>query len=137
MDLKFGILVALLWGIQPIVLKGLVNKLSPESILALTTILNFLFIFFYILFNRKTISSDYQKIDSYDLLKLFLLTLICSFVANILYFNLLGNHEPSIIIALVYSAPIFTILLSGKNLDIYKKLAIIVNVFCLYYIIKK
>jgi drug/metabolite transporter (DMT)-like permease len=106
------LIIAILWGIQPLIQKNLMNKISSESVLVYQVVFNFIFIIIYILFNQKILHNDFNNLTYSDLQTLFGITLICGFAANILYYYLLKNHDPSIVITLVYSAPLFTLIFS-------------------------
>jgi len=54
---------------------------------------------------------------------LIMLPIFTVFLANVLYYNVLKNHESSIISALIYSSPVFTLIIAylflKERLDIY------------------
>lgn len=126
------LIIAILWGIQPLIQKQLMNKISPESVFVYQILLNFIFIIIYTLFNQSILHDDLKKLSYSDIQTLFIITFLCSFIANILYYYLLKNHDPSIVIALVYSAPLFTLIFSnlfyGKHINIYIQLGIILTI---------
>jgi drug/metabolite transporter (DMT)-like permease len=55
--------------------------------------------------------------------------IVCSFLATLLYYQLMRNHKSHLVTALTYSSPIFTLLLaelvSGERPDQYSRWGVI------------
>jgi drug/metabolite transporter (DMT)-like permease len=72
---------------------------------------------------RREIIADLTKIALKDAFILVSLPLFTVFIAQIIYYYILKDHESSIISALIYSSPVFTLifayLFSKERLDIY------------------
>jgi drug/metabolite transporter (DMT)-like permease len=73
-----------------------------------------------------------------DTLTIGAIAIILSFIPNIIYYNLINDHDSYVVTALVNSAPVFTVglsyLLLKENITKYGMLGvvlIIVGVFCL------
>ena len=60
-------------------------------------------------YNNKIIIQDFKKINLRIGAILFFTTVFTLYLTNILYYYILKSHETSIISALVYSAPAFTV----------------------------
>jgi drug/metabolite transporter (DMT)-like permease len=80
-------------------------------------------------FNQKQLMHDYKIIKNSDVAIIALTSIITGFFANYLYFYVLKDHESSLISALIYSCPIFTLLLAylllNERIDRYGILGII------------
>jgi len=72
---------------------------------------------------HKEIYRDWLIMTPMDIGILILLPIFTVFLANILYYNILKTHESSIISALIYSSPVFTLIIAylflKERLDIY------------------
>jgi len=108
----FALFVSLLWGFSPIIHKIMINKYSPASIMLLTATVNFICVLFYFFIHYKKVNSDYASSTNHDILLLGFTTCFTIFLANIIYYTILKNHESYIVSALVYSSPMFTLLLA-------------------------
>jgi len=62
--------------------------------------------------NYTEISKDVKKLNGRDILILCTVALIAGFLANLLYYYVLKSHESSIVSALVFSSPIFTLIIA-------------------------
>ena len=132
-----GVLIAFLWGIQPLLQKHLLKKMSSESMFTFTVILNFIFIIGYMYYHKEKIHHDFSVMSHNDFVFLITLVFICSFVTSLLYYYLIQNHEPYLIIPIVYSAPLFTVLLSslnGESVGNYRIIGAIISMIGLYFI---
>lgn len=59
---------------------------------------------------RKDIKKDWPKLTLRTLSILFGITLFTVFLTNLIYFFVLKNHKSFVVAAIMYSAPIFTLL---------------------------
>jgi drug/metabolite transporter (DMT)-like permease len=118
-----AIFISFLWGIQPIVHKHLLNKYNFITIMLISTIVNFSLILAVSITRNKEILADMNKLTFRDLFILVLVSSFTIFLANMMYYYILKNHESSIISALVYSSPVFTLIIAyiflKERLDIY------------------
>jgi transporter family protein len=67
-------------------------------------------IIIYAAFNKTIIYKDINKISKKDIILILFSSGIAAFFGNVLYFNILKKHESSIISALIFSSPIFTLI---------------------------
>jgi drug/metabolite transporter (DMT)-like permease len=65
-------------------------------------------IIIYASMNVNTIYKDIHNITKKDIIIILLTSAIATFMANVLYYTILKNHESS----LIYSSPIFTLILA-------------------------
>ena len=107
-----ALLVSFLWGITPLVHKQLLNDIRTETILFLGGVLYFAALLAFSLYHRGIISKDIPKIDARHGAWLFIASVLAGFVTNMLYLYVLKKHSSYIISALIYSAPVFTMLIA-------------------------
>lgn len=139
MDLIFySLIVSLFWGISPVFYKMIMSKVDTK----LTFIINNLFftlgVFVYTYYYWDQIKTDVQNISIRDTLTIGAIAIMLSFIPNVIYYNLINDHDSYVVSALVNSAPIFTVglsyLLLKENITKYGILGvvlIIVGVCCL------
>ena len=118
-----ALLVSFLWGIAPVIHKHLMNRSSFVTIMVLS---NFVYVFCICIFayyNRAIIIKEFPKLNMYDFILITFTAMFTAFFANLLYFYVLKDHESSLISALIYSSPIFTLLIAyfflRESIDIY------------------
>ena len=104
-----GILIALLWGIRPILQKKILNDISPETVMIIGGTLYFIFICIYAYFNKDKVFNELTKIDNQQQ-KILLLISIAGFVASVLYYNALSKESSAKVVTITSIWPIFAIL---------------------------
>ncbi len=71
---------------------------------------------------------DFKKMTIYNYIWIFIAAIFCLFVANLLYYYILKKNNSSAISALIYSCPIFTLLIAyfflKEEIDTYGLLGI-------------
>ena len=107
-----ALVVAFLWGIHPILSKTLLNKFDVASVMVFNNIAYFLAILVFSFYNRHLILKDARRVDMYDATIITTIAIAASFTANLIYYYVLKDHESSLISALVYSSPIFTLIVA-------------------------
>lgn len=65
----------------------------------------------------KEVTSDINKLTPRDILLIVGISVFAIFMANMIYYYILKNHESSLISALIYSSPIFTLILAYLFLE--------------------
>ena len=90
--------------------------------MCLTGIAYSICILLYILYIKTQFLNDIKKINLFTLILIFISVFIGLFLSNILYFYLLKHNEPSVVIAITFSAPLFTLL--GAYLILQEKMHI-------------
>lgn len=121
-----ALLIALIWGITPIMYKHLLDKYHPTSVLALVSIVFIICIFVMSCYNYKEIANDFSKIDFNDICWVILVSLLGLFLANILQMTVLKDNDPSIVSPIIYSCPLFTLL------AVYLLFNATLNIHCLF-----
>jgi transporter family protein len=106
----YALLVSFFWGIIPIIYKVLLNRLNNVTVMAITTIFYIILLMILIFYNRDIVIDDLNKITNHEYLWIFIATFFGVFLGNYLYYYLLKHGEVAILTALMYTAPIFTLL---------------------------
>ena len=101
-------LIAIIWGLSPIMYKHLLDRYHPTSVLAFVSIAYFICVFVMGCCNHQSILEDYNKIDFYDVC--WVISVSGLFLANILQVTVLKDNDPSIVSPIIYSCPLITLL---------------------------
>jgi drug/metabolite transporter (DMT)-like permease len=135
-----ALFVAFLWGIHPILNKILLGKFNVPTVLVLSHFVYFLAVLIFIYLNYSEIAKDIKKVNSQDILILISVSLGAGFLANLLFYYVLKSHESSLVSALVFSSPIFTLIVAYffmkeelNNFGILGILLIVLGVVCIAY----
>lgn len=107
-----SLFVAFLWGLNPIVVKLLLGKFHYYTILFFTNTIMLTCVLLLCYFNKSIFMHDLSIINTQDIAILTIMPIFVAFIGNYLYYTMLKTHESSIVSALVYSAPIFTLILA-------------------------
>jgi len=107
-----SLFVAFLWGSNPIVIKLLLGKFHYYTILFFTNSIMFTCVLLLCYSNKSLFLHDLSTINARDIAILTIMPIFVAFIGNYLYYTMLKTHESSIISALVYSAPIFTLIIA-------------------------
>lgn len=128
-----ALFVALLWGIQPVLHKVLLSKYKPITILILSSFLYFYLIAIVAFVRNVDVKNDLKNMTRRDLLIILSIGLLSGFIGNMLYLYVLKDHNTSIISALIYSSPVFTLIISylflKERLSMYGLLGVITIIF--------
>jgi drug/metabolite transporter (DMT)-like permease len=123
-----GIIVSFFWGLLPVIHKHLLKNISGLSIMFFSSLFYFIAICLFTLYNQKIIMKDFKKMTIYNYIWIFIAAIFCLFVANLLYYYILKKNNSSAISALIYSCPIFTLLIAyfflKEEIDTYGLLGI-------------
>jgi drug/metabolite transporter (DMT)-like permease len=106
----YSVIVSFLWGIAAIIHKIFLKNISDITFMCMSGIFYFLILIFYIAYHNKIIQSDLKKMDANTYLWIFLAVFFGLFISNALYFYVLKYNEPSIVVAITFSCPLFTLL---------------------------
>jgi hypothetical protein len=124
-----ALFVSLLWGIQPVLHKLLLSKYKPITILIISSFLYFYLIAMVAFARNADVKNDLKNMTRRDLLIILSIGLFSGFIGNILYLYVLKDHNTSIISALIYSSPVFTLIISylflKERLNMYGLLGVI------------
>jgi hypothetical protein len=124
-----ALFVSLLWGIQPVLHKLLLSKYKPITILIISSFLYFYLIAMVAFARNADVKNDLDNMTRRDILIILSIGLFSGFIGNMLYLYVLKDHNTSIISALIYSSPVFTLIISylflKEKLNIYGLLGVI------------
>jgi drug/metabolite transporter (DMT)-like permease len=110
--LSIALFISLLWGIHPVVMKYLLGKYTPSTLLLFSSGVYFFCVATFVMFRRKELKDDLKKMTLRDSATLIGLAFFAVFFANSLYYYVLKENSSSITSALIFSAPAFTLVLS-------------------------
>jgi len=120
--------IAFLWGMQPVFYKFLLKKLTPFTLMLFTSTLYFFLMICTSLFRYKDIHTEIATLNTFDYFIIIGSTFTTFYLANIIYYSILTNHESSIISAVICSSPVFTFLFAylflKERIDVYGILGI-------------
>ena len=108
-----ALLIAALWGLSPILHKAALHELSAQTTFTVSFFMYMLCAIVYAFVYRDRIAEDLRlhatpKTIAYIAVG----AMVCGFAANILYFHVLRDHDSHIVSALIYSCPVFTLVLA-------------------------
>ena len=121
-----ALLIAFIWGISPIMYKHLLDRYHATSIIVFVSIVYIICVFIMGCYNHKEVLEDYNKIDINDIGWIVLVSLLGLFLANFLQVTVLKDNDPSVVSSIIYSCPLFTLLLA------YMLFNTSINLSCLF-----
>jgi len=107
-----SLLTALFWAISPIALKQIMYNVDTKIVFIINSFFYTCCIIIYTIYYWYHIKEHFIKLKNSDIYKIALISVILSFIPNLIYFYLLKNYNASIVSTLVNSAPFFTVILS-------------------------
>jgi drug/metabolite transporter (DMT)-like permease len=105
-----ALFVAFLWGIQPIIYKHLLQSIDLKTIVAIGSFFYSICASLFGIYYWKDIERGLKKIDMKSVGLIGASTICAAFLANILILYVLKDNSCAVVSALIYSAPIFTLL---------------------------
>ena len=132
-----GILLAILWGIRPVLQKKILNDIGPETVMVIGGTLYFVLICIYMYFNKDKVFNELNKIND-EQKKILVMISIIGFIASILYYNALSKESSTKVITITSIWPIFAIIFGviilNEKFNPKLLIAIIVILFLFNYI---
>jgi len=120
--------VSFLWGTVPVVHKYLLTKYQPITIMILSNTVYLSLLLLTLIFEHKAFTGDLKKMPTNDLLIIVSAATFGLYIAYKIYYYILKDHKSSIISALIYSSPVFTLIVAyiflKERLSIYGYLGI-------------
>jgi len=108
----YALFVAFLWGLTPVIHKHVLNTLDPRTVMVLGSIFYFACVLMFWLWNREIIKNDVKNVKLQHIYWIAITSIVTAFIANVIYLFILKKHDSYIISALIYSCPIFTLVLA-------------------------
>lgn len=111
-----GILIALLWGIRPVLQKKVLHDISPQTVMVVGGILYFIFIIIYALTNKDNVIKEISNLTN-EQKKILLTISSVGFIASLLYYYALSKESSSKVVMITSIWPIFAILFGNIILN--------------------
>ena len=141
-----ALVVAVLWGVQAVIYKHLLRRFDKQTIMSLTSIFYVVVLLGYNAFtkNQHLLATPIQKLNDkltrLDVLLITISSVLCLFVANIIYYTLLASPDnaSAIVTAITFSSPLFTLLIGymflGEKVNLRAIVGILLTVMGLVLI---
>jgi uncharacterized membrane protein len=134
-----GILIAILWGIRPVLQKKILNEVSAGTVMVVGGVLYFVLICIYTYFNKDKVFNEISEIND-EQKKIFVMISIIGFIASILYYNALSMESSTKVVTITSIWPIFAILFGviilNEKFNPKLLIAVVVILFLVNYIEK-
>jgi uncharacterized membrane protein len=123
-----ALLSSLMWGIAPVIHKSLLTNYEPITIMLVNSLTYSFCMMLIVLFNYSKFIKDVNILKYNDLLIMIVSSIGILIVGNLTYYYVLKDHKSSLVSALIYSSPVFTLILAyiflKERLSIYGYLGI-------------
>ena len=107
-----ALISALMWGIAPVIHKVLLVKYQPITIMLMNSFTYAICMILIVFFNYKLFMKDMNKMKYDDAIVIMLSSIGILIVGNLIYYYVLREHNSSLVSALIYSSPVFTLILA-------------------------
>ena len=107
-----ALLISFLWGLSPIIHKVVLFDVSHHTTMVISSMFYTLCTIGYATYYRKELLQDATKLNRKTIFLLAFTAVVCSFLTNVLYFRILKRYESHIVSALIYSCPVFTLIMA-------------------------
>jgi DME family drug/metabolite transporter len=111
-----GIIIALLWGVRPILQKQIVYNTSPETIMVITGALYFIFIAIYFIIYKNKVTNEIYQLDK-EQTKILIFIALVSFFTSLLYYYALTQESASKVVTITSIWPIFALIFATLFLN--------------------
>lgn len=136
----FALFISFLWGLQPVIHKVLLKHIDPKTILIISSFFYTSCIILFAIYNYKEFIKDLKIIDTKSFIVIGITAIFSAFIANLIYFYILKNNESYIVSALIYSSPVFTLILAyfflKEKITLYGFIGLIFIVIGILFIAK-
>jgi drug/metabolite transporter (DMT)-like permease len=116
MDIRavaLSLFVAFLWATNTVIQKyALNNSLNQKTVIVVGSLTYLLCIVFFTIYNYDIIKKDIKKANLNFISLIIIGSILGTFVATLLFLNLLEKHKSSLVTTLTYTAPVFVLLLA-------------------------
>lgn len=110
--LGLALLVAGLWGLQPILQKSLVADIGPDLPLVLGGLFYFAALLLFAAVRWPHMRHHMHAVRPRHVALAAVTTVLCAFAANIVFLRLLRHHDSFWVTAIAYSSPVITAVLA-------------------------
>jgi len=126
--LFIALLIAFLWGIQPICHKYLEKDIDFLSLFIITWIFSTIIIFIIFITHFDNVYTTFRKITNKDIFIIFVIALTI-IISKFLYFKIIYNYDVTIFSSICYSSPLFTLILAyfllNENINLQQIIGIL------------
>lgn len=113
-----GLFIAFLWALNTIIYKyGMTKEINYKTILVIGSFTYFIGMLGFALYHSKFIITDIQSINAKDIMIIVVGSFIGTFVATVLFMELLEKYDSSLVTALTYTTPMFVFIMGYFILD--------------------
>ena len=124
-----SLLVAFFWACITIIDKYVLHILQTHTIVFIGTLATFVFAGLYCLYHKNSIIDDFENVNYTLIFWISVTTFLSVVTANVLYLELLKNHNTAIVSAITYSSPVLVLLMSmilfKEKLNLYSGIGIL------------
>lgn len=107
-----ALFVAFLWGVAPTIHKHVLRKTDPKTVMVVGSLFYIACLAVFAAYCWKDIRRDLPNLTPSNVFWIAITSIIAGFVANLIYYFILRKHDSYVISALIYCAPVFTLVLS-------------------------
>lgn len=108
-----ALLVALIWGISPIVYKHVLTNISATSLMIINGAVYAIGILILAVTHQQTLRKDLKALQPKHIAMISLTSIISAIIANYLYFHALQREKSYIVSALIATYPLITVVLAA------------------------
>ena len=123
-----SLLVAFFWACITVIDKHILTTLKSHTVLFVGSVATILFACIYCLYHKDSIIDDFNNLNFTLIFWICIATFLSVITANILYLELLKEHNTAIVTAITYSAPVLVLIMSmilfKEKLSLYSGLGI-------------
>ena len=116
MDIRavaLSLCVAFLWATNTVIQKyALNNSLNQKTVIVVGSLTYLICIVFFTIYNYDIIKKDIKKANINFISLIIIGSILGTFVATLLFLNLLEKHKSSLVTTLTYTTPVFVLLLA-------------------------
>ena len=108
-----SLFVAFLWASNTVIQKyGMNQSINQKTVLVIGTTIYFICMVFFTIYSYDIIKKDINKENAKTIALIAVGSIFGTFVATILFLNLLEKHKSSLVTTLTYTTPLFVLLLA-------------------------
>lgn len=137
--IEIAILIACIWGSTPFLTKHILENIHYKSLIFIESMIAFTVTIIYSYYNQTEIRKDFKNIKSGTVYGILLLV-VAVLCVNIMYYNLLRDHETYIITAITSIYPVIAFSISylflNEKITFLKALGVFLitsGVICIVY----
>ena len=109
--IEIAIFIAFIWGSTPFLTKHVLQNINYKSLVLFESILAFSVSMIFSYYNQSEIIEDFKNINLKTVVAILLLV-IAVFCVNIMYYNLIRDHETYLISAITSIYPVIAFIIS-------------------------